>query len=254
MLERPLDIYIKRGLILHKPSTTDGFTLISENDWKFFCEDWQVSNPKCVSAKIEFSNGDMKKLVGSSEEIPISEANLNPSNDEVKLRQPTIKTYPMICEECIGERESRDLTHKLSYFEKEIFVVLVLGKEAPRSFLDVFCAVSDPDRCVSKHSRKTSDGNTVNLKVSGSMSIYQLKMMIWEPFGVVKENQMLHKHTRKIEEESATLANMNIFLRDVLCYFTGCSSELTEISTTELHTSKIPTLTQVSLVSSIFHV
>ncbi|KAI3852486.1 hypothetical protein MKW98_009187 [Papaver atlanticum] len=216
LLERPLDLYCKRGLILQKPSTTDGLTLISENDWKFFCEDWQVANSKCVSAEIEFSNGDVKKLVVSSEEMPISEANLNPSNDEVEPRQPTIKTYPMICEECIGERESRELTQKLSYFDKEISVVLVRGKEAPRSVLDASCAVSDPDRRVSKRSRKTSDGNTVNLKVSGSMSIYQLKMMIWESFGVVKENQMLHKRTRQIEEESATLADMNIFPGDVL--------------------------------------
>ncbi|KAI3916826.1 hypothetical protein MKW98_001407 [Papaver atlanticum] len=177
LLERPLDLYCKRGLILQKPSTTDGLTLISENDWKFFCEDWRVANSKCVSAEIEFSNGDVKKLVGSSEEMAISEANLNPSNDEVEPRQPIIKTYPMICEECIGERESRELTQKLSYFNKEIYVVLVRGKEAPRSVLDASCAVSDP---------------------------------------VVKENQMLHKRTRHIEEESATLADMNIFPGDML--------------------------------------
>ncbi|KAI3972309.1 hypothetical protein MKX01_017913 [Papaver californicum] len=216
LLERPLDLFCKRGLIFQKPSTTNGLTLISENDWKFFCEDWQIANSKGVSAEIEFSSGDVKKVVGSCEEAPISEANLDPSNDEVEPRQPTIRTYPMMCEECIGERESRELTQKLSYFDKEISVVLVRGKEAPRSVLDASCAASDPDRRASKRSRKTSDGNSVNLKVSGSKSIYQLKMMIWESFGVVKENQMLHKGTRLIEEESATLADMNIFPGAVL--------------------------------------
>ncbi|KAM1618185.1 hypothetical protein ACFXTN_015472 [Malus domestica] len=41
-------------------------------------------------------------------------------------------------------------------------------------------------------------------------------MMIWESFGIVKENQGLHKGTRVIEDESATLADMNIFPGDRL--------------------------------------
>ncbi|KAI3935638.1 hypothetical protein MKW98_022646 [Papaver atlanticum] len=48
------------------------------------------------------------------------------------------------------------------------------------------------------------------------MSIHLLTMMIWESFGVVKENQMLHKGPRKNEEESATPSDMNIFPGGVL--------------------------------------
>ncbi|KAI3906382.1 hypothetical protein MKW92_024917 [Papaver armeniacum] len=212
LLERPPDLIYERGLIFQKPSTTDGLTIISENDWKFFCEDWQGANSKCVSAEIE-----VEVCGGSSEEMSTSEACLNPSNDEAESRQPTIKTHPMICEECVGERESRELMQKLSYCNEGISVLLVRGKEeAPKSVLDASCAFSEPHRRTSKRSRKNSYGNTANLKVSSSMSIYRLKMMIWESFGVVKENQMLHKGRRLIEEECATLADMNIFPGDVL--------------------------------------
>lgn len=79
---------------------TDGLTIISESDWKFFCEDWQCAISKCVSAEIEFSSGEVKKLAGSCEDMPISEESLHPSNDgandEVESRQLTIKSYPMV--------------------------------------------------------------------------------------------------------------------------------------------------------------
>ncbi|RZC68816.1 hypothetical protein C5167_033154 [Papaver somniferum] len=100
-----------------------------------------------------------------------------------------------------------------------ISVLLVRGKvEAPKSVLDASCVVSEPHRHTSKCSRKNSYGNSVNLKVSSSMSIYRLKMMIWESFWAVKENQMLHKGRWLIEEESATLDDMNIFPGDVLWF------------------------------------
>ncbi|XP_026390990.1 ubiquitin carboxyl-terminal hydrolase 26-like isoform X1 [Papaver somniferum] len=150
LLERPPIVICKRGHIFQKPYTTDGLTLISENDWKFFCEDWQGANSKCVSAEFEFSGADAKKLIGSSEEVPISEAKLNASNDEVEPRQPTIKTYPTICEECIGERERRELMQKSSYCNEEISVVPVRGIEDPRSVLEASWAVSEPDSHTSK--------------------------------------------------------------------------------------------------------
>ncbi|OVA08284.1 Ubiquitin carboxyl-terminal hydrolases family 2 [Macleaya cordata] len=220
LLERPLDLICKRGVTVQKASPTDGLTIITENDWKFFCEEWQGTDWKGLSAEIEFTSCGMSKLVGSCEEMPISDVHLIPSNDEandeVESRQPTIKTYPMICEECIGERESSELMRKLNYCNEDICVFLVRGKEAPRSVLEASCAISEPDRRTSKRSRKTSFGNSINLKVSGSMSIYQLKMMIWESFGVVKENQILHKGPRIIDGESATLADVNIFPGDIL--------------------------------------
>ncbi|XP_026409596.1 ubiquitin carboxyl-terminal hydrolase 26-like isoform X2 [Papaver somniferum] len=99
LLERPPDLFCKHGLIFQKPSTTDGLTIVSENDWKFFAEDWQGANSNCVSAEIEFSISNAKKLIGFFEEGPISEEDLNPSNDEVASRQPSLKTYPMVVKE-----------------------------------------------------------------------------------------------------------------------------------------------------------
>jgi len=49
--------------------------------------------------------------------------------------------------------------------------------EASKGFVET-------DRRVSKRSRKTKNGSSISLKVSASTSLYQLKMMIWESFGV----------------------------------------------------------------------
>lgn len=73
---------------------------------------------------------------------------------------------------------------KLNYCNEDIYVYFVRGKEAPKSFLEASETTFDPDRRVSKRSRKTNSGNQISLNVSGSTSLYQLKMMIWESFGV----------------------------------------------------------------------
>ncbi|MBA0574247.1 hypothetical protein Gohar_001498 [Gossypium harknessii] len=104
---------------------------------------------------------------------------------------------------------------KLNYADEDIYVYLVRGKEAPKSILQA-SESSEPDRRTSKRSRRTNNGNLVNLRVSATTSIYQLKMMIWESLGVVKENQILHKGSRVIDQETATLADMNIFPGDRL--------------------------------------
>lgn len=220
LLERPLDLNCKRGLITQRSSVADGLTIIAESDWKSFCEEWNVPKEKGISAEIEFICSNTNKLVGTCEETPILEENLGYPNGEVKDDlldgQPILKTSPEICEDCIGERESCELMQKLNYCDEDIRVVLVRGKEAPRSILEASGSISEPDRRTSKRSRKSLATNSINLKVSGSTSIYQLKMMIWEFFGVVKENQKLHKGSTEIEGESATLADMNIFPGDVL--------------------------------------
>ncbi|KAJ4951503.1 hypothetical protein NE237_028335 [Protea cynaroides] len=219
LLERPLELVYRRGVIAQRASATDGLTIITESDWKSFCDEWDCPEAKGISAEIEFSNGMTNKLVGSCEEMPIVEEHLNSPdevNDELESRLPIIKTAPEICEYCIGERESCELMQKLNYCNGDICVFLVHGKEAPRSIIEASGTFSEQDRRMSKRSRKTSFGNSVNLKVSGSTSIYQLKMMIWESLGVVKENQVLHKRYTVIDGESATLADMNIFPGDVL--------------------------------------
>lgn len=73
---------------------------------------------------------------------------------------------------------------KLNYINEDICVCLVRGKEPPKSILEASGSISDLSRRTSKRSRKASYGNSVNMSVSGSTSVYQLKMMIWESFGV----------------------------------------------------------------------
>lgn len=89
-----------------------------------------------------------------------------------------------VCESCIGEKESCELMQKLNYSNEEICVILVRGKEVPRSILEASKGFVETDRRVSKRSRKTKNGSSISLKVSASTTIYQLKMMIWESFGV----------------------------------------------------------------------
>jgi ubiquitin carboxyl-terminal hydrolase 48 len=76
--------------------------------------------------------------------------------------------------------------HKLNYCNEDISVILVRGKEVPKSILEASKGLIETDRRVSKRSRKTKNGSSVSLKVSASTSLYQLKMMIWESFGVSK--------------------------------------------------------------------
>lgn len=73
---------------------------------------------------------------------------------------------------------------KLNYCNEDICVILVRGKEVPRSILEASKGFVETDRRVSKRSRKSKNGNSISLKVSASTSLYQLKMMIWESFGV----------------------------------------------------------------------
>lgn len=210
-------------MILQKTAATDGLTIISENDWKCFCKEWGGIEDRGILAEIKLRNTMEKNVAGSLEEMPITEDHMNDvvlidvdAVDNEESKEPWIKTSPEICEECIGERESCELMQKLNYCNEDICVCFVRGKEPPKSILEASGNNAEPDRRTSKRSRKTSFGNSKNLNVSGSTTIYQLKMMIWESFGVVKENQILHKGSKVIEGESETLADLNIFAGDVL--------------------------------------
>ncbi|KAJ4707618.1 Ubiquitin carboxyl-terminal hydrolase 26, partial [Melia azedarach] len=219
LLERPPDLVCKRGSIFQKGFTTDGLTIVSENDWKCFCEEWGGIEEKGIFVRIELSNNAGNNLGGLCKEMPSSEepfTQRDEENNEIESQQPVVRTFPEICEDCIGEKESCKLMQKLNYCNEDIYVCLVRGKEAPKSILEASDSAFEPDRRTSKRSRKTNYGSLINLKVSASTSIYQLKMMIWESLGVVKENQILHKGQRIIEQECATLADMNIFPGDKL--------------------------------------
>ncbi|PPS12707.1 hypothetical protein GOBAR_AA07934 [Gossypium barbadense] len=226
LLERPPKVAYKRGSFFQKSSTTDRLTIITENDWKCFCEEWGGTEENGISAIIELcSSNDLAECCGGMRmcEQPLDLQ--NEVNNENESRQPVIRTcaelcfmhsiQAEVCEECIGERESCELMQKLNYADEDIYVYLVRGKEAPKSILQA-SESSEPDRRTSKRSRRTNNGNLVNLRVSATTSIYQLKMMIWESLGVVKENQILHKGSRVIDQETATLADMNIFPGDRL--------------------------------------
>ncbi|KAI5589238.1 hypothetical protein BDE02_05G148900 [Populus trichocarpa] len=219
LLERPPDLVNKRGVLIQKSSTTDALTIITENDWNSFCEDWGGNKEKGIMATIESSDVAENNLGGSQEDLFVFKdhpSSQDEANNDPEIRQPLIRTSPEICEDCIGERKSRELAKKLNYFNEDINVSLVRGKEAPRSILEASSTTPETDRRASKRSRKTSYGTSVNLKVSGSTSLYQLKMMIWESLGVVKENQILHKGSMIIDQESATLADLSIFPGDKL--------------------------------------
>ncbi|KAH9608215.1 hypothetical protein KSS87_000009 [Heliosperma pusillum] len=217
LLQRPLDLLCKRGVITQRVSATDGLTIISENDWKNFCEEWGGREDTSIQAEVEFKNLAENHVVGSCQAMSITEENLNTDeNNELESREPVIKTSPEVCETCIGERESCELMRKLNYCNEDICVCFVRGKEAPKSIIEASGNNIEADRRTSKRSRKTPFGNSKILNVSGSTTIYQLKMMIWESFGVVKENQILHKGSKVIEGELETLSDINVFPGDLL--------------------------------------
>lgn len=77
---------------------TDGLTLIAEEDWRLLCEEWGGTESKCISAQIEVDNGVEDNTTGSYKEVPISEYNVNLS-DEVNmslLRKPIVNTSPQV--------------------------------------------------------------------------------------------------------------------------------------------------------------
>ncbi|VFQ63522.1 unnamed protein product [Cuscuta campestris] len=216
LLETPPELICKRGVILQKSPATDGLTIISENDWNLFCQDWGGLDAKGIVAEIECAESD---FVISCDDMPLSEDHINVNAEPdtgIGSRKPAIKTSPEVCEECIGEKASCELLKKLNYCNEDISIFFVHGKEPPKSILEAPGNNFEANRRTSKRSRKASFGNSVKLNVSGSTSIYQLKMMIWEAFGVVKENQVLHKGSSVIDAESGCLADLNIFPGDVL--------------------------------------
>ncbi|XP_076959230.1 ubiquitin carboxyl-terminal hydrolase 26-like [Bidens hawaiensis] len=218
LLHRPPSLVRKRGVILQKAPTVDELTIITEDDWILFCKDWNGNGEKGILAIIDLSNSTEDSMLGTSEDTPITEENVINLDDanETESQGPTVKTYPEVCEDCIGERESCELVRKLKYCNEDICICFVRGKEPPKYILEGSGNMEPTNRRISKRSRRTSYGNSVNLNVSGTTTLYELKMMIWQSFGIVKENQILHKGTKIVDGESATLADECIFPGDVL--------------------------------------
>ncbi|GKB39650.1 ubiquitin carboxyl-terminal hydrolase 26 [Tanacetum coccineum] len=221
LLQRPPNLIRKRDTLLQKASAADELTIVTENDWTLFCKDWNGIEENCISAELDITVSAEVVMLGISEEMPIiTEENGNSSDDangETDSQVPTIKTFPQVCEECIGERESCELVRKLNYSNEDICICFVRGKEPPKYILEGSANMLEPNnRRISKRSRRTSYGNSVNLNVSGSTTLYELKMMIWQSFGIVKENQILHKGSKIVDGETSTLADMCIFPGDLM--------------------------------------
>ncbi|KAK7260825.1 hypothetical protein RIF29_27123 [Crotalaria pallida] len=219
LIERPPELVFRRNTVMTRESSAGGLTIIFENDWKLLCEEWGGTETKGISAIVVDINESENALTGSCKEMPICEDQLvtwDKLKNESGNRQIVIKTSPEVCEICIGERESCELMQKLNYCNENISVILVRGKEVPKSILEASKGFVETERRVSKRARKTKYGSSINLKVSASTSIYQLKMMIWESIGVVKENQILQKGDRTIDidDESTALVDVDIFAGD----------------------------------------
>lgn len=78
----------------------DGLTLISESDWKFFCDEWSGQESKGIHAEISFSNFT-KKMTGSCNEMPIDDKEEHDDIKEetievVEERIPFIITNPEV--------------------------------------------------------------------------------------------------------------------------------------------------------------
>lgn len=75
---------------------TDTLTIITDDDWKLFCEDWGGTAAKGITAEIDFLGND---FVGSSEDMAISEEHMN-WNDESNVgpesRRFIIKISPEV--------------------------------------------------------------------------------------------------------------------------------------------------------------
>nr|XP_043628066.1 ubiquitin carboxyl-terminal hydrolase 26 [Erigeron canadensis]XP_043628067.1 ubiquitin carboxyl-terminal hydrolase 26 [Erigeron canadensis] len=220
LLRRPPNLIQKRGVITQKAPAVDELTIITENDWTSFCKDWNCVEETGISAEIDKSNSVDNTLLGTTEDMPITEENVNSlddANGDTESLGPIIKTNPEVCEDCIGERESCELVRKLNYSNEDIWICFVRGKEPPKYILEGSANMLEPNnRRISKRSRRTSYGNSVNLNVSGTTTLYELKMMIWQSFGIVKENQIIHKGSNIVDGETATLADVCIFPGDVL--------------------------------------
>ncbi|CAJ1972174.1 unnamed protein product [Sphenostylis stenocarpa] len=100
LVERPPELIYRRSAIISRESSVGGLTIVSENDWKCFCEEWSGIETKGISARIEKVNDLENALNGSCKEMPICEDKLDTwdnVNNESYIgvnEQLVIKTYP----------------------------------------------------------------------------------------------------------------------------------------------------------------
>lgn len=72
---------------------------MTENDWKWFCEEWGGIKEKGLSVIVDFSNNAGNDLVGSCKEILLSEEPCGPrdeENNEIESQRPVVRTFPEV--------------------------------------------------------------------------------------------------------------------------------------------------------------
>lgn len=70
--------------------------MISENDWKCFCEEWGGTETKGIYATIEDISDSENILNGNSSETPTCGEQLNDNVNNDSARQLVIKTCPEV--------------------------------------------------------------------------------------------------------------------------------------------------------------
>lgn len=198
----------RRGELFQGTPNEGTFTIVSDDDWGNLCERWDVNPSRSIRAIVEPLR--QCHITNGKEDTALQETVLDIGSEGWQENSciPCLLTKPEVCNECIEEREHLELRQKLQYVNEEIYVDLVCGKEPPKSVLES----SMGERRVSKRPRRgsASTNRRVVLKVSGDTTVYQLKLLIWESFAVVKENQRVHFGTQELNDDLATLANLSI--------------------------------------------
>ncbi|KAJ7528558.1 hypothetical protein O6H91_15G008100 [Diphasiastrum complanatum] len=212
----------RRGELIQKNLNEEVLTVVTQDDWIHFCQQWEAKVEKGIKAVVEISclEEDLSESISfhsRGNDIPevlrVQNEGAEQETKQCNLSSaPVLQTEPMICEECIRERESLNLLSKLHYKNGEITVDLVIGKEPPPSLLAASGARLEGERRSSKRSRKASisGARRALFNVSGDTTVYHLKLSIWQALGVVKDNQKLHFGKLELTDDSALLSDLNI--------------------------------------------
>ncbi|KAH7422547.1 hypothetical protein KP509_12G013700 [Ceratopteris richardii] len=190
----------RRGELIQANPNDDVFTIILEETWNDLCERWNVNLAQSIQGfVVELAKQEC--ISTGSQEAEKDES--GPDDSSI----PVLMTKPEACHVCIEERESAELIRRLQYVDEEIFVDVVEGNEPPKALLEPI----ESQRRVSKRARRGPTSNKrISLKVSGTTTVYQLKLLIWEASSIVKENQRLHICRTELTDEMASLSDLNI--------------------------------------------
>ncbi|GAB2221767.1 hypothetical protein Droror1_Dr00012955 [Drosera rotundifolia] len=107
LLNRPLELTCKRGMIFQKSPATDGLANLAANDWETFCEEWGGRQEKGIIAEIKFRDSLKSNILGSYQGQSITEDQMNDEvDDQPADREPCIDTSPEnsfdLCSCCCG--------------------------------------------------------------------------------------------------------------------------------------------------------